>query len=137
MPPQVVFVDSSAWFALKDAKDHHHDAAIEFLSSFNGKLVTTNFIVDETITLTLMRLGYTFARELGEALWAEKYARLIYVSQSDQRTAWELFKAYDDKTFSFTDCTSFAVMERLGLEYAFAFDADFEQSGRFTQIPSS
>lgn len=132
---QVIFVDSSAWFALKDIKDPYHGDSIQFLSSFTGKLVTTNFIVDEAITLALVRLNHKFAHELGEDLWAEKYARLIHVTKADQRAAWELFKVYDDKVFSFTDCTSFAVMERLGLEYAFAFDADFEQTGRFTQVP--
>lgn len=131
-----VFVDTSAWFALAYEGDPYHAAAQSFIAS-SPRLLTTNFIIDETITLTLARLGYLPARALGEKLWSEELARIIYVSQSDQRTAWELFKAYDDKTFSFTDCTSFAVMERLGLEYAFAFDADFEQSGRFTQLPSS
>ncbi|RLC64136.1 MAG: VapC toxin family PIN domain ribonuclease [Chloroflexota bacterium] len=133
--PHLVFVDSSAWFALKDTKDPHHDMAIQFLTAFTGKLLTTNFVIDETITLTLYRLGYPVARELGEELWAGKYANVIYVSKSDQHAAWELFKKYDDKGFSFTDCTSFVVMERLGLLYAFTFDEHFEQTGRFIRLP--
>jgi hypothetical protein len=129
-----VFVDTSAWFALAYEGDPYHIAAQSFIAP-SSRLVTTNFVIDETITLTLVRLGYWPARALGEKLWSEQYARLIHVTKADQRAAWELFKAYDDKVFSFTDCTSFAVMERLGLEYAFAFDADFEQTGRFTQVP--
>ena len=34
-----------------------------------------------------------------------------------------------DKTYSYTDATSFAVMERLGLKTAFAFDPHFRQHG--------
>jgi predicted nucleic acid-binding protein len=89
-------VDSSAWFALKDIKDPYHGDSIQFLSSFTGKLVTTNFIVDEAITLALVRLNHKFAHELGEDLWAEKYARLIHVTKADQRAAWELFNVTFD-----------------------------------------
>ena len=135
--PQHVFADTGAFYAIKDRGDAHHRKAIGFLINFTGQIVTTNFVIDETITLVLHKLGYNEALKLGENLWAENYARLIHVTKADQRAAWELFKAYDDKVFSFTDCTSFAVMERLGLEYAFAFDADFEQTGRFTQVPRS
>ncbi len=131
----LVFVDTSAWFALKDTKDPHHNAAIQFLATFTGKLITTNFVVDETITLILYRLGYPSARELGEELWMQKYASVIHVSKADQRAAWELFKKYDDKEFSFTDCTSFVAMDRLGLLHAFAFDEHFEQMGQFIRLP--
>ena len=130
-----VFVDSSAWFALKDTKDPCYNAAMQFLTTFTGKLVTTNFVVDETITLTLRNLGYKAARGLGQELWTQKYANIVYVSQADQRAAWEIFKRYDDKEFSFTDCTSFAVMERMGLLYAFTFDEHFEQTGQFACVP--
>ncbi len=133
--PRHVFADTGAFYAIKDQGDAHHRKAVDFLFNFTGQLVTTNFIIDETITLVLHKLGYNEALKLGEDLWAEKYARLVHVTRADQRAAWDLFKTYDDKVFSFTDCTSFAVMERLGLECAFAFDADFEQTGRFTQLP--
>ena len=131
----LVLVDSSAWFALKDTKDPHHNTAIQFLATFTGRLITTNFVIDETVTLTLYRLGYPVARELGQELWAKKYANIVYISKADQRAAWELFKKYDDKEFSFTDCTSFVVMERLGLVHAFAFDEHFEQTGQFIRLP--
>lgn len=135
--PHLAFVDSGAWFALKDTKDPHHDIAIQFLASSTGRLLTTNFVIDETITLTLVRLGYWPARELGEQLWGGQQARIIYVTKADQRAAWEIFKKYDDKEFSFTDCTSFVVMERLGLRRAFAFDEHFEQTGQFIRLPQT
>jgi predicted nucleic acid-binding protein len=131
---QLVFVDTSAWFALAYEGDPYHPAARVFIVS-KPRLVTTNFVIDETITLVLKRLGYWSARELGEKLWSGQQARIIYVSKADQYAAWELFKRYDDKAFSFTDCTSFAVMARLGLHYAFAFDEHFEQTGQFVQLP--
>jgi len=132
---QRVFVDTGAFHAIKDRDDDHHQEAVGFIASFTGRFIITNFVIDETITLALYKLGYETARELGEELWTQRYAHVVYVSQYDQRAAWELFKKHDDKKFSFTDCTSFAVMERLGLLYAFAFDRHFEQAGRVTRLP--
>lgn len=129
-----VFVDTSAWYATIDPNDPDYLRALRLLTS-RPRLITTNFIVDETITLVLKRLGYLHALTLGESLWSGRLARLVYVSKADQRAAWDLFKRYDDKVFSFTDCTSFVVMERLGLLHAFAFDEHFEQVGRFVRVP--
>ena len=42
---------------------------------------------------------------------------------------WSLFKRFADKEFSFTDCTSFVLMRRLGLHEALAFDGHFTQAG--------
>ena len=47
----------------------------------------------------------------------------------DERRALAILRQYQDKMFSFTDATSFAVMERLNTQHAFSFDADFRQYG--------
>ncbi len=130
----LVFVDTSAWYALANEKDINHHLAQQFLAE-NIRLVTTNFIIDETITLTLIRAGYRQALSVGEQLWNGQLASIVWVTRDDEQAAWELFKQYDDKTFSFTDCTSFSVMSRLGLNHAFTFDIDFTQTGQFIQVP--
>jgi len=129
------FVDSSARFAIKDAKDQFHAAAMDFLADFRGDFVTSNFVIDETITLVLIRLGYQAALEIGEQLWKGELAHIVRITEDDERAAWALFKRYRDKQFSFTDCTSFVVMERLGLLQAFAFDDNFSQTGQFLRVP--
>jgi predicted nucleic acid-binding protein len=43
----------------------------------------------------------------------------------DLEAAWRIAQAYPDQAFSFVDCLSFALMERLGIEEVFAFDAHF------------
>jgi len=129
-----IFVDSSAWYALVNARDKNHLAAKRFLEA-SHRLLTTNFVIDETITLVLVRKGYQAAVDPGEQLWSEEQARIVWLSRADQRAAWRLFKRYSDKRFSFTDCTSFVVMERLGLTQAFAFDEHFSQTGQFIYVP--
>lgn len=57
------------------------------------------------------------------------------VKVEDFEAAWELFYGFRDKDWSFTDCVSFIVMERLGISSAFAFDDHFRQYGRFTVVP--
>ncbi len=42
----------------------------------------------------------------------------------------------EDKGFSFTDCSSFAIMERLKISTSFVFDDHFIQYGKFVVIPT-
>ena len=50
--------------------------------------------------------------------------------------AWDLFQKRRDKTYWFTDCTSFVVMRRLGLEAAITLDDDFRREG-FSALPQA
>ena len=85
----------------------------------------TNFIVAECHALLLARVGSDFARRwLFGNTW-----RVEPVTDADELRAREIIRVYTDKSFSYTDATSFAVMERLGIRRAFAFDQHFEQYG--------
>lgn len=129
-----VFLGSSACLARINRADPNHTAAQRFLAT-KPQLITSNFIVDEAITLVLKRLGYLEALSLGNDLWSGQLARIFYLTRTQQREAWAFFQQYHDKTFSFTDCTSFVLMRRLGLTHVFTFDADFEQTGLFVRVP--
>jgi hypothetical protein len=130
----LIFIDSSAWYALANQKDVNHLSARHFLNR-TSRLVTSNFIIDETITLTLIRAGYKSALTVGEQLWLGDIASIAWITRKDEQKAWAFFKQYSDKIFSFTDCTSFALMTRPGINQAFTFDADFSQTGQFTSVP--
>jgi len=43
--------------------------------------------------------------------------------------AWRLFKTFSDEEYSFTDCTSFALMQSHAIKTAFTFDNHFRQHG--------
>jgi len=85
----------------------------------------TNFLLAEAHALILARMGGEIARQ-----WLLTFDwNLIVVSPGDEKCAIEIIKRYDDKDFSLTDATSFAVMQRHGIELAFTFDRHFKQYG--------
>lgn len=124
-----LFVDTSAWFALVNRGDPDHALARETLESFRGRLVTSNFIFDETVTLCLYRLGHPAAVQVGTTLADPGAVDLLRTTPEDERAAWELFSSRADKRYSFTDCTSFVMMKRMGLRRVAAFDEDFRREG--------
>lgn len=133
------FVDTSAFVALVDRKDRNHGAAKRTLKAFakaRTPLITSEYVADEVITLVRMRLGHATAVEAGDALLRSQWCRLVEVDHATRESAWNIFVRYDDQSFSFTDCTSFALMRALDADDAFTFDrTDFAAAG-FTVIPS-
>jgi uncharacterized protein len=132
--PRVILVDTSAYFALVDRSDRHHAAAVAFVQTNDRPLVTTDLIVIETLNLVQARLGPAPAIALGKRLLAPT-TTVLKITDPDLAQAWRLFQRYRDKAFSFTDCTTFALMTRLGLATAFAFDIHFRQYGRLIVLP--
>jgi hypothetical protein len=122
-------VDTSALYAHINAKDPDHDRVKSYLSDFPGNLFITNFIFDEIVTLVSARMGHDKAVFTGATLLNQKGLAMVRVSQGDEKTAWDLFVNRPDKTYSFTDCTSFAIMRRLRIEKALTVDPHFQQEG--------
>lgn len=123
-----VFVDTSAVYALLDRTDANHAAArgrLKQLKRRRAEPLLTNVIIAESHALLMSRLGHAIARRwLLENVWPVER-----VGVEDEARATAIISRYVDKTFSYTDATSFAVMERLGMNVAFAFDPHFRQYG--------
>ncbi|MDI6786680.1 MAG: PIN domain-containing protein [bacterium] len=134
-----VFIDTSAWVAInsKDDQYHNEDCLINQKLIIEGyRYITTNFVLDETYTFMRYEVSHKKAVEFGhEVVKLEKSRKVevVPVSKEIEKSAWEIFEWYDDKDFSFTDCTSFMIMEQLGVTEVFTFDHHFEQY-KFTQI---
>jgi predicted nucleic acid-binding protein len=129
-----LYVDTGAWFALANRGDPDHRVVQRALASFRGRLVTSSFVFDETVTLCLYRLGRDVALRVGDELRRGDLADLVRVTSDDEASAWKLFRQRADKEYSFTDCTSFVIMKRLGIERAAALDDDFRREG-FSVLP--
>ncbi len=122
-------VDTSLWYAMADDRDPTHNEAVLLLATPRRPLMTTNWIFGESVTLVRGRLGHKAAVTLGARLLHRPGLRIVRAQSEDEQTAWQIFQQYGDKDFSFTDCTSFAVMRRLRISHAFAFDRHFRQMG--------
>ena len=130
---QLLFVDTSAYYASIDRSDAHYKIAIKIFTLIEKeglRPVTSNFVLAESHTLIINnpRLGYWAARLFIEKInSSEKKPERI--SENDEERAFQIIKTYSDKTFTYTDATSFALMERLGVRKAFTFDQHFAQYG--------
>lgn len=134
-----IFVDTSAFYALVDAGESTHVLARRTLATLEraGKtLLTTTDVLDEILTLVRYRLGHGIAVSLGERLRESNWCSIVEVTDEIREAAWSMFVRYADQTFSFTDCTSFATMQRRRLRQAFSFDhQDFFAAG-FHVVPT-
>jgi uncharacterized protein len=129
--PRRVLLDSSGYLALVNPHDAWHDRAHAVwtkLTEERWHTFTTNFVVAETHALFLARLGHAHAVAfLRQSVQPDTV--VIRSSHRDERRAQQIVFQYDDKDFSLTDATSFAVMERLRIGVAFSFGHDFAQFG--------
>lgn len=129
-----VFVDTSALLALVNAGDQHHAEAAERFASFDDDelLVTTNYVVVETIALVQRRLGMaalaTLRHELLGAL------ELSWVDPPTHEAALDDLETQGQRRLSLVDRTSFRFMRQRKLSTAFAFDVDFLEAG-FAVVP--
>ena len=135
-----VFVDTWAWYALTDTSDHDHALAQltnEDLLNSGQTFVTTNFVLDETITLIRYNLHHAVAvrfRNMLQKLIDAGLVELVRIDETHEDVAWRIFEQYADQKFSYTDCTSFTVMRALKLTYVFTADHHFATLG-FILVP--
>ncbi len=134
----MIFVDTGAWYALKATDDKYHGQAVTFYDQLkagrHGSLVVSDYILDETATLLMANKGGEMATNfLSEAL-ESKSVRLIWVDPQLFHRVAKSFKSGSIRGWSFTDCTSFELMNQLNIKDAFAFDGHFSEAG-FNKLP--
>lgn len=133
-----IFVDTSAWYALANARDQYHSSATAFLPqtlSDYDELVSINHVVGETYTLLRCRTGHKLAWVFLRNLRATRKLRMHFVSEEMEREAYNLLELYSDQDFSFVDGTSFVAMKYQGISDCFSFDSHFAAAG-FTVLPA-
>lgn len=131
----MIFVDTSAWFALYVPEDADHTAARAFLTVNREPFLTTDYVIDELLTLLRSRDLSHRAMTVGESMLVKAACPIEWTKRADVESAWQVFSKFSDKQWSFTDCVSYAVMQRLGINIAFAFDQHFRQFGFCRVVP--
>ena len=130
----MIFVDTSALLALADSEDKNHRAARSIhdggiLRGKYGRMVTSDYVLDEAFTLLKSTLGMAAVENLAASVSTSKSVQRVWVGPQHFQDALSMMRSHADKAWSFTDCTSFVIMKELGIPRAFTFDRDFKQAG--------
>jgi len=128
----VIFVDTGAFLARFVERDQYHDSAIihwRSLQSDGRQCFTSNFVLDETITLLGRRSTYKFAAERARKLFGSSLLSILRPDEKDELAAVELFEKFADQSVSFTDCVSFVLMKTHDIKCAFTFDRHVTHAG--------
>jgi len=125
-----VFIDTSALLAVLDADDEHHDQAVRVwhaLAEVEAPLVTSNYVIVETVAVAQNRLGIgavrTLTGDIGPLL------DIVFVDAAMHAAAVSALLAAGQRHLSLVDCASFEMMRQLTLRRAFAYDRHFEEQG--------
>lgn len=128
------FVDTAGWGNLLDSTQKHHALAAKLYRDARKqgrKIITTNYILAELVALLTSPLRIARPKIIAviEGLKASPYIEIIHVDASLDEQAWQLFSQRQDKEWSLVDCSSFVIMQKLGLTEALTTDHHFEQAG--------
>lgn len=122
-----VFIDNGAFCALAINKDRHNIKAKSIYKQLKGKkaiLYTSNYVLDEIYTLLKTRGSHETAINFMDQI-SKNSPILLRVTGEIEEAAKDIFRQFEDKKLSFTDCTSFALINRFNIEAVFAFDKHF------------
>ena len=125
----MLFVDSSGWFAFFMPNDLDHDRVVDRLDQQAEPLLTTDYCIDETLTLLVARHEARRALDAGRAFFHRNLTNIHFVKRDQIHRAWLLFQQRAASGWSFTDCTSKIVIDDLGITAAVALDDHFRQFG--------
>ncbi|MBF0290503.1 MAG: PIN domain-containing protein [SAR324 cluster bacterium] len=132
-----VFIDTGPFLAHFNPSDQYHQQSLKtwmWIEQQELVTITTNHVLDELATLLARRTAYSFAA----VKMREIYRSSIMIERShqeDEEEALRFFEKYSDQKVSFTDCISFAILERLNIRTCFTFDRHFTDAG-FETIPT-
>ena len=129
-----LFVDTSGWYDLLFSGSPGHHEIAGLLRSPGVRLVTSTYVLDELVALLLTRADHATAGRVGAHIRSAAEVMVEHPSVAEELQAWALFLERPDKTYTLTDCVSFVMMRRLGLETAIATDRHFRQEG-FATLP--
>jgi uncharacterized protein len=93
----MIFVDTGAWFAAIVSSDRNHVIALNWLTQNQEALLTTDYVLSETLTLLRARGEHRKAIEFGKALFAGDLAILHYMTVDEIQETWKIFQNFADK----------------------------------------
>lgn len=136
--PDVV-VDSNVVFAFRSRRDQWHEPAVEIVNGMDRgdlpRAQITNYTLPEILNPILKRAGYDRAVETLDFLTQSGGFRLRHLAQEDFNRGQALFRR--DENLEITDAIIAAYMRRIGLEYIYSFDDDFDRFEDITRLTAA
>ncbi|MGA2585145.1 MAG: PIN domain-containing protein [Tepidisphaeraceae bacterium] len=131
-----VFVDTGAWYASVVANDPRHADVVSWHRQNTQPLITTDYVIDEALTLLRSRGERAKAIALGRHLLDLSAVSIHFISESEIRQAWEIFRDNPSRDWSFTDCTSKVVIDARHIKQVLTFDHHFAEFGALEILPN-
>ena len=126
------FVDTSGFYALLVQRDDMHGRAADAMkqaAATRMRLVTTDYVLDETSTLLKARSLDHLVAQFFDTVFASEACRVEWMDPSRFAATRARFLKHLDQRWSFTDCFSFEVMREHRLNAAWTKDEHFRQAG--------
>lgn len=126
------FIDTSGFYSLLVQRDHLHETASTIMTQAahdRTRFVTTDYVLDESVTLLKARGHRQLIAPLFESIDASSAIQVEWTVPERFHETRTFCLQHSDKDWSFTDCLSFVVMRRLGLQQALTSDGHFRQAG--------
>src|SRR5262249_19980083 len=127
-----VYVDTGGWVAYFDQSDRFHALVVSYLQATllqaTDRLVTSDYVLDETVSYLRYHVSHATALTAFRTLSALAQTHritMLEVNRELRSRAGQILEQFHDQTFSFTDCTSFALCEVHHIQHAVTVDKDF------------
>ena len=123
-----IFLDASYFLALYNKDDVHYKRATLIAENIDanefGQALTSDDVFDEVVSVALRKFGKEKAQALGKQIFDSIF--IVHGNKHIFDNAFKIFNA-SKLSFSFTDCTSQAIMELAQITYIATFDKLFEK----------
>jgi len=125
----IALADTFAFIAWLNPRDRAHEKATAFLNVYDGKLITTEWILIELADALCSPESRQTAAEFLASIREDPGIEIVEFSASLSQQGLDLYASRQDKWWSLTDCISFVVMSERGIADALTADHHFEQAG--------
>lgn len=138
MNPRRALIDTSAIYAFIYHREEDHLAATAFMQTWfkDGKIfLLPELVFVETMNLIRSRMMPEVAVRVGNKLRHHDSYVWIETTAGLERDTWAIFRRYQDKSWSYTDCHILALARSLQVPRVFTFDSHFTQMPEVQQVP--
>ena len=133
-------MDTWGWLVLADRGEREHQQVTSFYAERTrriGLIVTSDFVLNELFTIMFSRISFEAASRFADSVLRSPFITIERITPERFQKAWELRLKFSDKPrISFTDLTSMAAMNELGISDVLTADKHFAQVGmNFRLLP--